>query len=576
MGTGIFRTVRTALAGLFLLLWAARPALAGETSGPFEAGSTCHAYASHSETLAEVSAAPARWTCEESNWSAWSEKAFIRFDMRERSGPPPSVFFTRLTRFAEMRVTVFGTNGHSATRQFRQDDVRPATADWKMSVDLPRVDSPLSAVVVEIHQPRYIGMLADAAVGTPEEANGGGPGFELFIAALCGMLCMPLLFNLTFYQVLRERFLLWHALAVGFMLVQTVVTSGLVNHFADLTVMQLSILSAASFAGGVVGALLFAADLMEEGTVDPFHRRVLRTMAVWVPCWTLFYLFSGEALRPVTATLYYLSWLPVLASMVWVMAVARTRGSRTVDYQIAAWFPFILTGLIRILSALGLTEMPLEMQVEQHLAIAFEVVVTALGVTDRFLTIKRQRDNAWAETRMLQDRIGHDPLTGLLNRHSIERRFGLLLEQGFRTVAVLDLDRFKQINDSYGHAMGDMVLRAVGSALAADDDTISIRLGGEEFMILLRGPDTADRAERRRQAIALRVSADVPGLDRLVTASMGLVEYGTRTRVQPDFATAYAHCDRLLYDAKRTGRNRTMKEKVQGFSAPATQAIASA
>jgi len=214
--------------------------------------------------------------------------------------------------------------------------------------------------------------------------------------------------------------------------------------------------------------------------------------------------------------------------------------------------------------------------VEQHLAIAFEVVVTALGVTDRFLTIKRQRDNAWAETRMLQDRIGHDPLTGLLNRHSIERRFGLLLEQGFRTVAVLDLDRFKQINDSYGHAMGDMVLRAVGSALAADDDTISIRLGGEEFMILLRGPDTADRAERRRQAIALRVSADVPGLDRLVTASMGLVEYGTRTRVQPDFATAYAHCDRLLYDAKRTGRNRTMKEKVQGFSAPATQAIASA
>lgn len=564
MGTGPIRAWLAALAALWLAL-CAYSARAETAAAP---GSTCHANAEHHESYAAVAASPARWICEESSWSASSEKAFLRFDLRGHAGPEPTHFYTRLTRFADMTITVVGADGSSLSRNVETEDVRPATADWRMGVDLPRLSAPLEQVIIEVHRPRYVGMLSDGRLGSAAEANGNGIGFELFIAALCGALCMPLLFNLAFYQVLRERFLLWHSVAVGFMLVQTLVTSGLVNRITDLSVMQLSILSAGSFAGGVVGAVLFAADLIEDGKIDPFHRRLLRTLGIWIPCWTLFYLFSGESLRPITPSLYYLSWLPVLVIMIWVMSVARSRRSRAVNFQIVAWSPFIMTGLIRTLSALGLTEAPLEMQAEQHLSIAFEVVITALGVADRFLIIKRQRDSAWAEARRLEDRIERDPLTGLLNRHAIEDRFQTLLAQGFLTVALLDLDRFKHINDTHGHAVGDKVLRAVGKALAPDDDTIAIRLGGEEFMLMLAGDDPVGEAERRRQAIAVRIAADVPGLDQLVTASMGLVEYGSRTKLQPDFTTAYAHCDRLLYDAKRAGRNRTMKEKMRGFSLP--------
>jgi diguanylate cyclase (GGDEF)-like protein len=110
------------------------------------------------------------------------------------------------------------------------------------------------------------------------------------------------------------------------------------------------------------------------------------------------------------------------------------------------------------------------------------------------------------------------------------------------------------------------VLRAVAEALEPDPDTLAIRMGGEEFMLLLRGKDTANRAERRRQAIAVRVSTQVPGLDRVVTASMGMVEQPQGGEVRADFATLYGHCDRLLYEAKHTGRNRTMREKMQSFA----------
>lgn len=214
-----------------------------------------------------------------------------------------------------------------------------------------------------------------------------------------------------------------------------------------------------------------------------------------------------------------------------------------------------------------------------QLALAFEVLVTALGIVSRFVDVRQERDDANARALEMEGVAGRDPLTGLRNRRSIERRFDELFRTGFRTMAVIDLDKFKAINDTHGHAVGDVVLRSVASALQDDRDTKAIRMGGEEFLLLLRGPDSALRAERCRLAITTRVAADVPGLDRMVTASMGLVEHDTRGTLQIEFVTLYTRCDQLLYEAKRLGRNRTMKERVTGFdagvraSAPATAPI---
>ena len=151
-----------------------------------------------------------------------------------------------------------------------------------------------------------------------------------------------------------------------------------------------------------------------------------------------------------------------------------------------------------------------------------------------------------------------DHLTGLLNRTSLQRRFEELAEQAALTdepiaLIVLDIDRFKAINDEQGHARGDAVLRDVAYEVRKQLRSFELvyRLGGEEFLVVLPGTGTdeaATVAERLRTKLA---EAQPGGL--AVTASFGVAgETGAAVRFDDLFAAA----DASLYRAKATGRNR--------------------
>jgi len=533
---------------------------------PFPAGSTCYANTDGGTDYAQLAASPESWNCGEDGGSIDGPRTFIRFDLRGSGENLPQAFRTRLTRFDRLRLTVLGTDGSSASRQFGPDDVEFATSDWLMRAPLPKLGVPPEAVIAEVDGARHLGMIDDARLTTEPPDSAASLRLELLIAGLCGMLVLPLIFNFAFYRVLRQRFVLWHAAAVLCMLVHTFAASGIINRFLDLTMLQLSMISAYTWAGGIVFAGMFIADLIEPEKLDPVQKRLLRLLAFWVPAWSTFYLFAHGMFRPWSTPVYFGSFMPVMALFIWVMITARLRGSRAIAFQIAAWTPLMVTGAVRMVSSLGLFGAPLEMQLEQHISLALEVIITSLGVADRFMIIKRQRDKALKQTRVLEEIAERDPLTGLYNRHGIEERFESLHSLGFGTMAVIDLDLFKQVNDNHGHAIGDEVLRTAAQALMPDEDTLAVRMGGEEFLLLLRGKDAVNRAERRRQAITSRVAREVPGLKRVVTASMGLVEQPSQSRVRSDFTTLYSHCDRLLYEAKQAGRNRTMREKMQSFA----------
>lgn len=550
--------------GVAVLLAVAHPA----SAEGFAPGSICHASATSGEDYAQVAARPERWNCSGADWSVAEPRAFLRIDLRGHEGPAPAEFSTRLTRFGAMRLTTIGADGQSASRDLTQDDMVPSTTDWLMTAGLPKLSGPEAAspvaVVVRVDDARHAGILSYGRLVPAAEPEASFV-HELLIAVLCGALLLPLVFNVAFYRILRERFLLWHALATVLMLVHTMITAGLINRFFSLGLDTLSIVSSATVGGGLIAAALFSADLIEPDKLDPIHRRLLRCVTLWVPPWTLLYLFADGPLRPYVAPLYLASFLPLIALFGWVMVVALRRGSRAVLFQIAAWTPMMVTALIRIFSALGVTDAPVEMLLEQHAAMGLEVIVTSLGALDRLMAIRRQRDLAVAEARMLVDSAERDHLTGLFNRRALERRFPDMRAGGFHAMAVLDLDRFKEINDTFGHVKGDAVLRAVADALSPDRDMLAARMGGEEFLILLRGEDVAGRAERCRQAISTRVAALVPGLDRLVTASMGMVELPADGSLQNELDPLYVRCDQLLYEAKAAGRNRTMREKISSF-----------
>jgi diguanylate cyclase (GGDEF)-like protein len=171
----------------------------------------------------------------------------------------------------------------------------------------------------------------------------------------------------------------------------------------------------------------------------------------------------------------------------------------------------------------------------------------------------------------LSHQVNHDPLTGLPNRRLLEDRVrqALVRSERDRTLIALffiDVDRFKSINDSQGHAVGDKVLTGVAHQLRAQlrsTDTLA-RVGGDEFVALyenVRSSAEADELGQRLEAV-LRRGLDVAGQSIVVTASIGFVVaehdriHGAPLPQPLNPEVLIAAADAAMYDAKTTGRAR--------------------
>ncbi|MEL7517647.1 MAG: diguanylate cyclase, partial [Pseudomonadota bacterium] len=264
---------------------------------------------------------------------------------------------------------------------------------------------------------------------------------------------------------------------------------------------------------------------------------------------------------------YFYAFLPVIFIISAAVIEALIRGSRSARFIAVAWAPIILASIDRLLRGMGVYTAPSAFDLTMYVATGVEVVIMSLAIADRFLAIRRERDAAVLEAKMLEQISTRDPLTGLLNRRGLEARFEALIAEGFDTFALIDLDRFKQVNDRHGHQAGDAALVACAAALVGGPsrDLVAARLGGEEFVVMLRGKRALERAEALRKAIPLRIARDVEGLDTPVTASSGAIEVPRASNALMTFEALYARADALMYEAKATGRNRMLYEKLTIF-----------
>ena len=164
-----------------------------------------------------------------------------------------------------------------------------------------------------------------------------------------------------------------------------------------------------------------------------------------------------------------------------------------------------------------------------------------------------------AEHALLRRHALLDDLTGLANRRGLVRFTEGLRSQGVEAVAValVDLDHFKSINDSYGHAVGDETLSRLAGILkrGVREEDLAVRLGGDEFLLLFALPD-AEAARRRCEAIVASITSAPWGevtQNLQVTASLGCA-FGELD----DFAGLTAQADAALYRAKQAGGGRVM------------------
>lgn len=206
-------------------------------------------------------------------------------------------------------------------------------------------------------------------------------------------------------------------------------------------------------------------------------------------------------------------------------------------------------------------------------AATWQALWLAAAATRRLAHLRVERDDARDAEAQARQLARRDPLTGLPNRRGFIESVSPLLERARAdnlpaALLLVDVDRFKSINDIYGHDAGDMVLCGIARRIGRWEGPMCTvaRLGGEEFGLLTIGMEgiiLARFAESIRRGIAACDHSETVG-ERLVTASVGVAE----VRPACDFQSLYRLADEALYDAKRGGRNRVAIQRHQDVAGP--------
>lgn len=380
------------------------------------------------------------------------------------------------------------------------------------------------------------------AVGTPLDWSG------VLTGAFLGFLLLPVFYNIAFFVILRERFLVWQMARVLALVALTVSLSSLPlgpwltgDSFARAVLINVLFDCAVAIVGP------FLRSILEPGMVS---RPVFRLLG-WQP-WLVALTTPAMLIDPCPPLYMALRnglLVSILVLLCFALVQAIARGSRAARFQAAAWSCLLGVCGVSLFDDIVLHRPFALFLYALFGALALEMLLTSIGIGDRFMRLKREHDEARASAGLLEQIAQTDPLTGLPNRRAIEARFAASRP---RAVAIVDIDHFKAINDAFGHACGDAVIVAVARGLNAGD-AFAARIGGEEFALLLYSDQPWLELEWLRREAPGHIARALPDLGRAVTASAGI----TALDAGVGFAEALKSADLNLYLAKASGRNRS-------------------
>ncbi len=374
-----------------------------------------------------------------------------------------------------------------------------------------------------------------------------------------GVLVGVFLVALVFWLVLRDRVYLLYAGCMAMQLLYVLCTYGEAYALPGLRLLAPFGAPGVWFVATVstIVSVYFLIDFGELRARTPRLSSALRWVGADLPLLLLALL--------VAPWLADKNWFPNLGNLLLLLAnalailclfVAWRRGGRHAGMMLLGWVPLVAISTARALQLSSGAALAPWLEYGMPLVLAFTAVVLMLGMADRMRAFRSERDLA-------QHDAERDSLTGVLNRAGIERRLEWALaaaRDDYQPLAVLflDLDHFKRINDTHGHAVGDGCLGALVRIIATElqyGDQIG-RLGGEEFLLVLPGVDrrrARDIAEHIRKRVELRCR-QIAGLPLAMTVSIGVAE----SRRHDIVSDLIARADAAMYAAKRAGRNQVM------------------
>ncbi len=301
--------------------------------------------------------------------------------------------------------------------------------------------------------------------------------------------------------------------------------------------------------------------------LSPLDRSASITVHILAALFAFTAISSALNITVFNAVVMHLTVLVILITvplLFWHGVRSLRAGNRLAIYFLVGWSLPVIVIPLRMMAEYGLIEWGFWIRYAPRLALMVETLIFALGLADRFLRFRIERDRA-EQSRLQSERAltGYrrlawtDALTGIASRRALDEEMARWTDSGQPgSVLFLDIDHFKDFNDSFGHAAGDAALRAVAERLREllPRETLLARYGGEEIVALLPDrtlPIAKGLAEHVRQDIE---RSQITPDGRALTVSIGVAERLNDERADQ----AVARADAALYTAKNDGRNRVV------------------
>lgn len=570
------RSVRQFLARLAVLLavglalLAGLPALADAVAPGADRGapgapgavhrSGCIAAREPGDTAQSMFAQPGRFDCQTAHWRFRSGNYWVWLRLPAAGAITGTGQDFRFVPEWQRALVVHSRDaeGRIVSRQYGDDSLsRYVGLGGAISVPLDGHDQPVTDILIGIDGAlNTAGLVGDPQLLSHDQSHGQELVATAIFAAFAGLSIGLFCYNIVLWLTIRERIQFTYCLSLLAMLAYVWASSGAmaaqfpaVPHTARLATSNVML---ACFAALV---LQFIIDFIEDRMIPATLRAGARLVGLVSVMAALAVAFVPPEWRNLADRIYVFTFIPLPPLVLAMTVVAWRRGSRSIRVLAIAWALPTAMAVARIADRLHLIDSDIIEQYSLVVAMSVEALLSSLAMAFRIKLITDERDRALADERAARHLASVDSLTGLLNRRALLQQVIDWASPEPLRLLLVDIDRFKLVNDCHGHLVGDEVLREVAEVLAMRSDLRAsvARLGGEEFALI----GTADELH---EGIALAILADIRARTMTgnvrITVSIGMAE--GLVCCEDEWRELYRRADAALYRAKAEGRNRAV------------------
>jgi len=513
------------------------------------------------------------------------------------SGPERSLWYLKLN-YPLLDEITFWLAGDDTTESIVTGDQQPFSSrgiDYRyflMPVTLDAGET--RSITLRVHSSGALNV--PLSLESPAEVIAGSNHLTLTHGLFYGALLVFAVFNLLLFFSSRTGYYFYNAFYLAALGMFLFAMGGFANQYFWP--------DSAGFANTSIPLSLslcaLAMTLFGRSFLDVAHDTTSDT-ALKTQAWLCIGFFALTLILPYTKTIILTTVLAlsVISSLFIIAAVRWRQGYQPALWYLLAWLAVLVGGLIYALAAFGYLTDFLAREALMQVAVGGQVILLNYAMVQRWRLLNQkllevehsartelefkvhertaQLRNTMRElekaNRQLSTLSMNDALTGLYNRRHLDNIFPELCAEARRTgqtltLALVDADHFKRINDTWGHSFGDTCLQFIAEMLTRHvkrPRDIAIRFGGEEFALLLPGTDGAGArkvCETLLDDIASTPLTTPGGTEVRITLSAGIASFSAGENQ----ARFFDRADKALYLAKHQGRNRAVLSEAAAFN----------